>query len=593
MRDAWVSVKVIWAISWRLHKWAAVLSFAESLGRLLVALNPLMVGLLVSGLATRSVVLVLGGAVGVTAAQGLSQLLMAAGVQARLDITDLIRHEFDGRLATLLSTTPTLSIHLDPHDQDTAQSLRDRMGSLGMAFNTLVNVANNVVTPVTTLVVAAAADLRLLLLVPIALLATWSTRWPMRWEARAEEESAPAGRLSSHLVDVTLSPTPASELRVLGARPWILDRLVREVSAWRGPFVRSAWRTAALEPAISILYVGAASAVLAWLAYDALHGRLSAGRMATAVLVVGDLRDSIESGTWAMSATARMLRAIGRYRWLEERAGAEIAAHDGSAAPPAVLHDGLRLDHVTFRYPGSDHDTLHDVSMHLPAGATVAVVGENGAGKSTLVGLLTGMYDPREGRVLIDGQDLREIDLIRWRQSCSGAFQDHAQLELTAREAISAGDVDGCRGDDHLLAALDRAAATDLLTALPDGLNTQLGTSWPGGVGLSGGQWQRLAIARGMLRPHPLLLVLDEPTSALDPATEHALFDRYAAAARETNRAGGVTLLVTHRFSTVAAADLVVVLDGGRVVEHGTHSELLSRGGTYAELYELQAAGYR
>lgn len=600
MRDAWASIRLICAISWRLHPRAAILAFAECIGRFLIALNPLMIGLLITGIASHDLPLLIIGAVGVTAAQGFSQLLMAAGVQARLEVTDLIRHDFDERLARLLGTAPTLRVHLDPDEQDAVQALRDRMGSLGMAFNSLVNIVNNLVTPVTTLAVAAGADLRLLLLVPIAVAATWSTRYPMQWEQRAEHESAHAGRLSAHLTDVTLAATPAAELRVLGARSWILDRLTAEVGAWRRPFVRSGWRTATLESLISAVYVAAAAAILAWITYDALHGRVSPGRVATGVLVVSDLRDSVESANWAMGAAARMLRAVGRYRWLFSRVDTELAEHGGTGTPPTRLRDGIRLEGVTVRYPGATRDTLSDVTLDLPAGKTVAVVGENGAGKSTLVGVLIGLYDVREGRVSVDGTDLRDLDLRAWRAQCSGAFQDHAQLELTARQAIAAGEVSVAhaengpsRYDDRVHTALRRAAATDVLNALPAGLDTQLGAQWPGGVGLSGGQWQRLAIARGMMRHDPLLLVLDEPTSALDPATEHALFDHYAAAARAANSAGGVTILVTHRFSTVSTADLVVVLDQGRVVEQGTHRELLAANGRYAELYELQAAGYR
>lgn len=593
MRDAWRSVALISRICWRLNPRATLLALLEALGRVLTALTPVMVGLMVAGVASHTLLPLIAGTLGLTAALGLSYFLMIAGVQARLVLMDLVTHEFAQRVGALSGSAPTLDHLENPAYQDQMQALRDNMNSLGMAYNTFVNVLNNLATPMTTLTVAATTDPRLLLLAVAALPATWATRYPMRWQKQAEDAAAAAGRRSAHLTDVTLSPTPASELRVLGARGYLHRMLVGEAREWRRPYTRAQYKTSALEATFAVGYLTVAATVVAWLVADALNGQLSPGRLATAVLVVGDLRDAIDSGSWAISMSARALRTVSRYRWLEDYAARALADHDGRRPPPQALTDGIRLEGVSFRYPGAAEDTLHEVDLHLPAGSTVAVVGENGAGKSTLVGVLTGMHDLQTGRITIDGTDIRDLDLTQWRARCSGAFQDHLALELTARDAIAVGDLSQPPTDAAIAAALARASATDVLNALPEGLDTQLGTSWPTGVGLSGGQWQRVAIARGMMRRSPLLLVLDEPTSALDPATEHALFDQYASAARRTERQRGITLLITHRFSTVSAADLVVVLADGRVVEHGTHTELMQRGGHYAHLYELQAAGYR
>jgi ATP-binding cassette subfamily B protein len=260
---------------------------------------------------------------------------------------------------------------------------------------------------------------------------------------------------------------------------------------------------------------------------------------------------------------------------------------------PAALQQGIRLERVSFAYPGSSRLVLDDVSLLLPAGSVVAVVGENGAGKTTLVKLLAKMYAPTSGAIFVDDRPLARIPADEWRTRLAGALQDFFRFELLARQTVGLGDVPRLDDEAAVAAAVDRAGAHDVVARLPAGLATQLGATWPGGVEVSFGQWQKLALARGFMRERPLLLVLDEPTAALDAETEHALFEHYAAATRAETQGGRVTLLVSHRFSTVRMADLIVVLDGARVVEVGTHQELMSRGGTYRELYSIQEAGYR
>jgi ATP-binding cassette subfamily B protein len=236
---------------------------------------------------------------------------------------------------------------------------------------------------------------------------------------------------------------------------------------------------------------------------------------------------------------------------------------------------------------------LDDVSVTLPAGAVVAIVGENGAGKTTLVKLLAKMYEPSSGAILIDDTPLARVPADAWRERLAGAFQDFFRFEFRARHSVGLGDVPRMEDERAVLGAIDRAGANDVLARLPSGLETQLGPTWPGGVELSFGQWQKLALARGFMREQPLLLVLDEPTAALDAETEHALFERYAEAARGKTDDGRITVLVSHRFSTVRMASLIVVLDGAKLVESGSHDELMAKGGQYAQLYRIQAAAYR
>jgi ATP-binding cassette subfamily B protein len=297
-----------------------------------------------------------------------------------------------------------------------------------------------------------------------------------------------------------------------------------------------------------------------------------------------------------------------RMAWLEDYADSLKASADQPV--PARLARGIAFDHVSFAYPGTDTLVLDDVSVDLPAGAVVAVVGENGAGKSTLVKLLCKLYEPTAGRILVDGAPLARMPADAWRSRLAGAFQDFFRFELLARQAVGVGDAPRLDDGPAVDTAVDRAGAHDVVTRLPAGLDSQLGPTWPDGVEVSFGQWQKLALARGFMRDDPLVLVLDEPTAALDAETEHALFERYAAAARRAvvdpsqaaavaasdaavARAGRITILVSHRFSTVRMADLIVVLDGSRVVEVGTHAELMARRGQYADLYGIQAAAYR
>jgi ATP-binding cassette subfamily B protein len=236
---------------------------------------------------------------------------------------------------------------------------------------------------------------------------------------------------------------------------------------------------------------------------------------------------------------------------------------------------------------------LDDISLDLPAGAVIAIVGENGAGKSTLVKLLAHLYEPTSGRILIDGTDLAHISAVEWRARLAGAFQDFFRFEFRARQTVGIGDLPRLDDEPAVLAAVSRAGADDVIVRLPAGLETQLGPTWPGGVEVSFGQWQKLALARGFMRERPLVLVLDEPTAALDAETEHALFERYAAAVHDDDGKATLTILVSHRFSTVRMADLIIVLDGARVVETGTHDALIAERGQYAQLYGIQAAAYQ
>jgi ATP-binding cassette, subfamily B, bacterial len=279
-----------------------------------------------------------------------------------------------------------------------------------------------------------------------------------------------------------------------------------------------------------------------------------------------------------------------RLAWLEDYADSLTAQSDVEV--PSRLTRGIELSRVSFSYPGTKRLALDDITLHLPPRSVVAIVGENGAGKSTLVKLLTKMYEPSSGEVLIDGRPLRRMPADEWRARVTGAFQDFYRFEFTAQRSIGLGDLPRLDDEPAVSRAVGRAGATDVVERLPEGLQSQLGPTWPDGHELSFGQWQKLALSRGYMREDPLLMVLDEPTAALDAETEHALFESYAEAARST-AVGGITILVSHRFSTVRMADLIIVLDGSRLAEIGSHDALMRQGGLYAELFRLQANAYR
>jgi ATP-binding cassette subfamily B protein len=289
-------------------------------------------------------------------------------------------------------------------------------------------------------------------------------------------------------------------------------------------------------------------------------------------------------------------RAVGRLLWLMDYAASchERLRPRQPRPVPDRISDGIAFDGVAFAYPGTEATVLEEVSLFLPAGGTVAIVGENGAGKTTLVKLLCRFYEPTRGKITVDGVDLRDLEVAQWRLRISAGFQDFARLQLLARESVGVGDPPLVGSDAAVGAALERAAASDIPGGLPRGLDTQLGRSFQGGVELSLGQWQKIALGRAMMRPSPLVLVLDEPTASLDAPTEHALFERFAGAARQAAaRSGAITILISHRFSTVRMADLILVVAGGRIAEVGDHAALVRAGGLYAQLYDLQARAYR
>jgi ATP-binding cassette subfamily B protein len=403
------------------------------------------------------------------------------------------------------------------------------------------------------------------------------------------EKSAQPNRLARHLFTLATTASPGKEVRVTGIGPSLVSQRRQAWNFGHRPIAAVRWRSALWHTLawafFGAAYVGAivfVSSVLGAPAGSVLlvlaaGSRLSAYIGAT-VGEIGFLR-----GFWADGSR--------RLAWLEDYSASFIAAADLSVPP--TIRRGIRLDHVSFKYPGTSRLVLDDISLSLQPGSVVAIVGENGAGKTTLVKLLAKMYEPTSGAIFVDDQPLARMKAHEWRERMAGAFQDFYRFEFRARQTVGLGDVPRVDDQSAVVTAIGRAGADDVVTKLTAGLETQLGPTWPGGVDVSFGQWQKLALARGFMRDRPLLLVLDEPTTALDAETEHALFERYANAARGADGEERITILVSHRFSTVRMADRIIVMDGARIVEVGSHEELMARRGQYSELYNIQAAAYR
>ena len=511
---------------------------------------------------------------------------------------DRVTIVLESHVAKLQASVQTIAHHERPDFLDRLAVLRDQVFVLDHMYMSLFSTSGWVLRLGVTIVLLMSIHWSLALLVLFALPTVLTSTWRPGVERAAEERGASANRLARHLFTTATTAPPGKEVRVtrIGAR---LVTLRREAwQRWYAP-VGAARSASALWHAGGWAIFGAAYIGAIVFVSSGLHG--TAGQVLL-VLAAGSRLSAYIGATVGEIGFLRGIWMDGsrRLAWLEDYAASLMENTD--AAVPERLTQSIRFEHVSFAYPGTTKKVLDDVSFEVQPGTVVAIVGENGAGKSTLVKLLCRLYQPNQGRILIDGVDLARIPADGWRERLAGAFQDFFRFEFRARHTVGVGDVPRLDDQPAVSAAVDRAGAADVVERLSEGLATQLGPTWPGGVDVSFGQWQKLALARGFMRDRPLLLVLDEPTAALDAETEHMLFERYAEAARGGFRSddelastpdGRITILVSHRFSTVRMADLIVVLDGSRLVEIGSHEALMANRGQYAELYGIQAAAYR
>jgi len=516
-------------------------------------------------------------------------LLQTVSNRIQRRFRDKVTIALESHVARLQASISTIAHQERPEYLDRLSVLREQIFTLDHMYMSVFSTAGWILRLVITVALLTTVNPVLILLVFFAVPTVAATSWRPVVERTAQERGAQADRLARHLFTLTTTASPAKELRVLGISNRLADRRRSAWEQWYGPVAATRVRSSAWYAGgwaiFAVGYVGAIALVASQ--------RGASPAAAILVLTAGARLSSYVGATVGEIGFLRGIWMNGSQRlaWLEDYAAAVARAADLPA--PTQIADGIRFEHVSFSYPGSARLALDDVSLFLPAGAVVAIVGENGAGKTTLVKLLAKLYHPASGRILIDTTDLARIETTQWREHLAGAFQDFFRFELRAVQTVGLGDVPRVDSEPSVVTALDRAGARDVVDSLPAGLDTQLGPTWHDGVDVSYGQWQKLALARGFMRDEPLIAALDEPTAALDAETEHQLFQRYASRAYERKSNGSITILVSHRFSTVRMADLIVVLDGARAVEVGSHDELIARGGRYAELYQIQARAYQ
>ncbi len=560
---------------------AQVVATGELVGRI-----PAVVGAGVDAAPTRRALVALAVLAGLSLAgyvvSSLTEVLAS-------DVTRRASRTHDLELMAAVAAPATIAHLEDPAFLDRLEAAAGRTRTLpAQAIAFWPSVTTTVLSAcAAVLVVARAAPLAALVLTVHALATRGHNRRRYRGITSAVFDQGNLHRRSSYLRTLATTPGPAKEVRVFGLGPWLAHAQEQEWRTAMAPTWGRIWKGTA-RSSLDLLVYGALLAATAWWLLD----RTVAGDIALATAVAA-LQSSLTIRGLSQASDAEYHFAETALRLPVHRAVVdelhELADADGLDArvlPPGAPTQRITFEDLHFTYPGTDRPVYAGLDLTVDAGTSVALVGVNGAGKTTLVTLLAGLHRPTCGRILIDGTPLDELDPVRWQRRVAAIFQDFWRYPLPVRDNVGLGAPEQLAAGVPVEEALARAGAADLVAGLPQGVDTVLDRQWDGGRELSGGQWQRIALARAMyaVGGGATVLVLDEPTAALDVRAEADVYDRFLDITR-----GLTSIVISHRFSTVRRADRIVVVDGGRVVEDGTHDELVARGGRYATMFELQA----
>ncbi len=499
----------------------------------------------------------------------------------------------DRRVARLTNGSPGLEHHERADHADRLAVIKREVdrASWGTTLNTYGTISILLAMVITGILLAQMTPW--LLFLPIAAIPPLMLgRRAESIAAGARRKAAPDTRQANHMFSLLSDAGPIKEVRTCGLEATVRERQQRSWDRASSIEIKAEYRATLLRAAGQIFFAFAYVGATLLVVRDAVGGKASVGEVLMVVTLAGQVNAQVAQAVRFLQGLQRTSSLFAEMRWIASVVERTPTVPEDATAPEA-LSEGIRFVNVDFAYPGTETPVLAGVNLTIPAGSTVAIVGENGAGKSTLIKLLCRFYEPTTGVIEVDGTDLRRIPIDQWRARIAAGFQDFARYEFAAQHTVGIGSRRDIDDPDAVLAALDRARAEDVLRRLPHGLETLVGKTYDTGTDLSGGQWQKLALGRAMMRPTPLLLLLDEPTSALDAQAEHNLFEQYALGARRVAQTtGAITVLVSHRFSTVRMADSILVVGDGRIVEAGTHNKLMALDGLYADLYGLQARQY-